>query len=209
MSQTTTITKEDTVQLPEDLKEKFMPKQDYEHAIKDLQATKSKYKELEEKVKQFETQREELEVKSLREKEEWKKLAEIKENEALDLKKKLESKDKLTSTYFKRAEVRAEAVKAGVRESALDDLDLLGFDGVEIESTSSGKINVLGAGEFVERIKATKPHWFEDKKAPSVTSTTPGVTKGKSMQLKDILKLQKEGKQAEYEAALNNYRKGR
>ena len=192
----------------QDDKEKYVSKQVHDEVMQDLLKRKTRERELEDRLKSFESEQENLKTQSLKEKEDWKKLAEVKEKETLEFKKKLESQEKLTANYFKRAEVRAEAIKSGMREAALDDLDLIGYSGVDLETTSTGKLNVLGADKFVERLKATKPFWFEDKKAPMIDGNTPTTTKGPKMSMSDILKLQKQGKQAEYEAALRNYKKG-
>jgi hypothetical protein len=178
----------------------------HNEVVQDLLKRKQEAKELKDKLSAFEKEKEDLKVKSLKEKEEWQKLAEIREKEAEELKKKLEAKEKVTSNYFKRAEVRQQALKNNIRENALDDLDLLGFDDVQIETTSTGSINVLGADKFVDRLKATKPHWFQDKADPKVVSTSPAASKPTSVTAKDAARLYKEGKMAEYNEAMTKLR---
>lgn len=178
----------------------------YENVMKDLHSTKSKYKELEEKIRSFEDEKENLKVKSLKEKEEWQKLAEIRENEAKELKKKLDTNAHTTSNYFKRSEVRQLAIKNGIRDSALEDIDLLPLDEVVVETTNTGKINVLGADKFVDRLRTTRPHWFQDKSDPKVATSTPSTTKPSKVDAKDVVKLYKEGKMAEYNEAMSKLR---
>lgn len=185
-----------------DTQDTVVAKQVHDEVMQDLLRQKAKSRELEEKLQSLEGERENLKVKSLKDKEQWQKLAELKEREADDFKKQLESQKTTTTNYFKRSEIRQQAMKLGIRENALDDLDLLGYDDVQLETTSTGKINVLGADKFVERLKTTKPHWFNDRTAPNIDSASPGVTRPSSVSVQDVLRLQKEGKKAEYEAAL-------
>lgn len=203
MSEVTTDVK------PSDTKDvkEVVPKSAYEEVMNDLHSYKSKYKELNDKLSSFEAEKENLKVKSLKDKEEWQKLAEVREREAEDLKKKLEATSKSTSNYFKRAEVRQQALKAGIKENAIDDIDLLSLDDVIVETTSTGKVNVLGADKFVDRLRATKPHWFTDKTDPKVVTTSPTATKPSSVSAKDVAKLYKEGKMAEYNEAMDKLRK--
>lgn len=186
---------------------KYVPQQTHDEVVQDLLKQKAKAKELAEKLSAFEKEKEDLGMKSLKEKQEWQKVAEAKEAEAAALKKKLDDEKRVTTNYFKRSELRQQALKAGIRENALDDLDLLPLEDITVETTSTGKINVLGADKSVERLKATRPHWFQDRTDPGVDGGTPTVTKASAVSMKDILKLQKEGKQSEYEAALRSYQK--
>ncbi len=178
----------------------------YENVMKDLQTQKAKARELEDKLKSYNEQKEQLERKSLADKEEWKKLAEIREKEAEDFKKKLEVSSKNTTNYFKRAEIRQQALKQGIRETALEDIDLLPLDDVQVETTSTGKINVLGADKFIDRLKTTRAHWFNDKSDPGVVTGTPTTTTAKGVTPADAVKLYREGKMAEYNEAMNKIR---
>lgn len=185
--------------------EEVVNKKAHDEVMQDLLKQKATAKELNAKLAAYEAEKEDLKVRSLKEKEEWKKLAEMREKEATDAKKLLEDRDKAVKAHFKSQAVKSEAIKMGIVNA--DDIDLLSFDDdVVIETTSTGKFSVLGADKYVDRLKATRPNWFENK-APSVDSNIPRTEKGKKMDMKAILKLQKEGKQADYEAALKNYKK--
>ena len=192
----------------QDQKPKHVAIEEYESTRAELEKVRQKAKEAGEKLKTMEDERENAKISAMKEKEDWKKLAELREQEATELKKRLDTTGKATTEYFKKAEIRAQAMKAGIRESALDDLDLLQFSEVNVETTSTGRINVLGADKAVERIKATRPFWFEDKKAPAIDTTNPKVSKGQKLNMKDILKLQKEGKTEEYQAAVMKLKRG-
>jgi hypothetical protein len=194
----------------QDQKDQLVPKKAYEEVTSDLMKFKSKSKDLEEKLKAYEKEREESKFKSLKDKEEWQKLAEVREQEANNLRQELESNKRATTNYFKMAEVKAQAMKHGIRDNALDDLDLLSMDDVQVETTSTGKVNILGADKFVDRLKAVKPHWFHDKTAPRVDGSDPHVSKDSGpISAQALLKLQKEGKQADYEAALLKFKQKR
>jgi hypothetical protein len=192
----------ETVDTKKTEQKEVVPKEAYENVMSDLQKTKQNFKELQDRLKSFEDEKESLKVKGLKDKEEWQKLAEIREREAQELKQKLEATSKSTANYFKRAEVRQQALKAGIREAALDDIDLLPLDDVAVETTSHGRLNVLGADKFVDRLRATKPHWFESKADPGVVSTTPSTQKASPVDAKSVAKLFREGKMAEYNEAM-------
>lgn len=71
--------------------------------------------------------------------------------------------------------VKAAASQAGIRKDAIDDLELLiARADIEVETTSSGRINILGADKFVARLKSQKPYLFETK-GSKVNPETPGV----------------------------------
>ena len=135
----------------------------------------------------------EVEESKLREQNQWQELAERYKNE----KEKVSGEFEGFKGYFikekKNTAIAQEALKAGIREEALNDLSLLDSDGiVEIETTSSGKVNVLGSKEFIENLKTIRPHWFKSTNPPRINTATPefsGVAK--EISVTDILKLQK------------------
>lgn len=180
-----------------------------DHLAADVVKFKQRAAELESKLAEFEKEREDAKLSGLRQKEEWQKIAEDREKKVKELSERIEKQSKATETYFKRSEVRAQALKNGIREAALDDLDLLSLEGVSLETTSTGAVNVLGADKYVSRLKETRPYWFLDKSAPNVNTGTPQVSSSGTVTISDVLKLQREGKQQEYEAALLSLNKKR
>lgn len=110
----------------------------------------------------------ERETQKLKEANDWKALAEAKEKEAEELR----AENKRTQTAFvsekKFSAVKSAAEKLGLRAEALSDLEMLDLDPIVHETTSTGKLNILGADKFAERLKSTKPHWFADKTKPVV-----------------------------------------
>lgn len=78
----------------------------------------------------------------------------------------------------KYSAVKTAAVAAGLRQEALDDLEATELDLVEVETTSKGRLNVLGVNEQIKKLQQAKPHWFGGKKAPNVNSGNPKVNGG-------------------------------
>lgn len=66
--------------------------------------------------------------------------------------------------------VKEHALRSGLRSEAIDDLDRLELDAIEVERTDKGRIVVHGADLYVETLKKSKPHWFESKKTPGFNS---------------------------------------
>ncbi len=78
--------------------------------------------------------------------------------------------------------VRTAAAQAGLRKEALDDLEafLSRATEIEIETTSTGRINVLGADRFISRLKSQKPYLFESK-GSRINPETPGFIPSQDM----------------------------
>lgn len=137
---------------------------DHKRAIDDLH----KFKKEAEKYKQT---LEADKVARMKEQNQWKELAEQRE---LQAKEATEKAERLQSSYLgekKFGALSAAASKLGLRQEAMSDLEMLDLSEIQIETTSTGKINVLGAEKYAERLKTLKPHWFQEKVAPSVNAT--------------------------------------
>lgn len=105
-----------------------------------------------------------LETKALTEKEDFKSLAERRQQERDDLQHELEKTRKAFQTEFKSQALREAAIKAGLRDAK--DLDLLNLDDILVEVTSEGRMLLHGVEDFVSDLKAGRPHWFQDKTGP-------------------------------------------
>lgn len=196
-------------EIPQDTKTEtaeLVPKKAYEEVVQDMLKNKALAKDLTEQLLAKDRETESLKLQGMKSKEQWQKVAEIKEKEADELKKRDEIRERKTSNYIKRAEVMRQATKLGLKEEAVKYLDLMGYDDVQLETTSLNGINVIGADRYVERIKAESPFFFLDRSAPMIDASSPSVTKATQITKHDVLKLQSEGKQAEYEAALRRLR---
>jgi len=208
-TENTTVTDENTTTSTESTENtvteepKVVSKEAYEKVMQDMHKYKKALKEIESSKKQQELQ-------SLKEKQEWQKIAEIKEQEANQEREERTKLTKAVVTDKKMSAIREAAMKAGVLDSALDDIDLLNWNDVEVETTSTGRINVLGADDAVKRLKTLKPHWF-GKSVGKVNSKIPETTKQNSdvVTLEKIIKLRKEavqsGDYSAYEPAFKQY----
>lgn len=151
-------------------KPKSIKAEDHERAISDMHRFKDRSRQLESELQQMRSQLDEVERSRLREKEDYKSLYERSEAERQELFKKHQGLQDSITLNAKYAAVKTAAVKAGLRSEAEDDLSLLDFDGVTVETTSEGRVITHGQDLYVESIKKKKPHWFKPDKAPSVNS---------------------------------------
>lgn len=119
-------------------------------------------------------QAENLRRQGLKEKEDWKALATEWEAKAKESETKLNGMTSAIVNDKKMSAIKLEAKKAGILDSALEDLELIDFPEVGVETTSTGRMNVMGADRAVQRIKMSRPHWFS-RSAPNINSNTPDV----------------------------------
>ncbi len=148
--------------------DKVVPIESYNGVKADMHRFKAEKQKLEDELKA-------VKEKEMKEKDQWKEFGTTKEKEANDWKQK---HDQLHNNLFegaKLSKVKEEAIKLGLREEAVDDLELMDFKDVVVETTSRGKINVHGAKSAAEKIKQTKPHWFTAPGAPNINNRQPGV----------------------------------
>lgn len=182
-----------------------------EHALKDVQKFKKAAQDALTELETLRKQAKEAEDQKLQEKNEFKTLYERTKSENEDLQKQFKSlKGSLVITEKMNA-VKSAARKAGIMDTAESDLELLDLDGVEIESTSLGRINVLGAEEYVAELKRKRPHWFGSKSAPKVNSGGAGtVTAGQTITPDQVVRAEQDGKKkgdmSEYHKVLQLYR---
>lgn len=133
----------------------------------------------------------EIQSKNLQEKENFKELWELEKNKRIEAEENRSKLAMTVSTNFKNSAIKQEAIKAGILDTAIEDLDIIDNSLVEIETTDRGSINVLGAKEFVDQLKDKKPHWFSKSGIPNINNSNPEVTKTKEMSSDEIIKLQK------------------
>lgn len=127
------------------------------------------------------------ELAGMKDKEQWKEIAELKETENAQLREK---NDSLTTGVIKREKmsaIRTAAVQAGIRKEALDDLDLYEFAEVQIETTSLGNFNVVGVQTAVEALKLRKPYLF-GKKSGNLNGGLPDVVTAGSVTIDQVMK---------------------
>lgn len=182
--------------------EELIPRSEFERAMKDLHKFKSTAREYEQKLKE----REENELKTSQR---WEDYAKIKEQEALSAKEQLDSfrsqfqKEKLYDA------VKQEALSKGIRREALEDLSLLELEGVMLEETNTGRNQVIGHSSFVDKLKTTRPHWFQSQTA-RVNTDLPHYEQGGEVSLSDVMAAQKEaqksGNNAKYFDLMRRYK---
>ncbi len=174
---------------------------DKERVLKDVLRYKAEVKELQDKLSA-------QEISGLKSKEDWKKIAEIKEEEAKVAKEELGGVRSALASDKKLSAIRNAAVSAGMKAEALDDLDLYEFEDVVLETTSTGRINVLNAQDAIDRFKMTRPHLFGGKKT-NINSDSPGVVNGGEVTYDAVIKAQKKaegsGDYAPYEKILRQF----
>lgn len=148
--------------------EKLIKWDDHQRALEDLHKFKSSHKKLEKQLDDFKSKFKKQEEERLAKEENWKTLA---EQRAEELNKTREQLDNYKSSFYtdkKYSAVETFALKAGIRNEAIEDLSRLDLDGVEIERTDQGRVIVHGAEEFIERLRKTRPFWFKSDKAPQI-----------------------------------------
>jgi hypothetical protein len=167
-------------------KENFVPRSDHEKALRDLHEFKRKSRE-------FEAQLEGMKESELKKNQQWEEYAKKKELEAEEAKTKAAKLEKTYLNDRKFSVVKDAVSKLGIRAEAIQDLEMLDLSEVTIETTSTGKLNVLGADKFAERLKALRPHWFGGS-APGVNVTDPKLNLSASVTVKQLLDAEKEAK---------------
>jgi len=165
---------------------------EFEKVMKDMHRFKSEAKTNAEKLKAKETE-------DLKKREEYKALYEREAQRAKELEEKDQKRDEAYVNDKKFSTLKAHAEKLGLRSEALADLELVGLDDIVAETTSTGKINILGADKAAERLKQIRPHWFESKSAPKINANTPGVFSGASISVDDVLSAEKKAKSGKAE----------
>lgn len=118
---------------------------------------------------------EELENKrigAMKEKQDWEGIAKAKEQEAADFKEKYDGLSRSLVENAKHSALKNAALKSGILDQSLSDLELLDFAEVHVETTTTGKILVSGAENAIESLKKRRPHWFGTKPA-SVNPSSP------------------------------------
>lgn len=142
----------------------------------------------------------------------WKEYAQTKEKDAEDWKKKYDVLSSSVVNGNKISAVRQECLKLGLLDSAVDDLELMELKDVVVETTSTGRINVIGAKAAAERIKSLKPHWFGNGQAPNVNGKPPEVVHGKdgAITYADVVKAEEQAKKTgdykEYQQVLLKFK---
>ena len=187
--------------------------QDESIPFREFKAVKDDMHRYKEEARKNADELQKLRDKDMRDKDQWKEYASAKEKEANDYKTKYETVTKSITERAKISQVREAALKLGLVETAIDDLELMDLKDVVVETTSTGRINVIGAKAAAERIKSIRPHWFSENRTPNVNGNTPTVMKpggAGSVSYDDLKKLEedarKTGDYTEYKRKLMEFK---
>lgn len=164
-----------------------MTKEEFEHFKTDFFKLKEKNNTLLTEKQKLESDLKRTQEERMKKDQEWQKLAELKQQEADEYKQKLDGMNHAIVMDKKFSALKTAALQSGIRKEALDDLEMLSLDDIVIETTSTGRHNVLGVDQYLSKLKMTKPHWFASKGA-SVNANTPEVSAGGSVSYQDIRK---------------------
>ena len=141
---------------------------------KDLFRFKDEAKARGDELAKMQAAQAEAEKKRMVEQEQYKGLYEKAESEREAAQRERDEALESAQRFIVSRELRAEALKAGVREEALPDLDLLGWDGLDVKRDGNS-IRVNGVAEFLTRTKKARPHWFADHKPPVFNDPKKGT----------------------------------
>ena len=89
--------------------------------------------------------------------------------------------DKLKTSVFHTArvgKVKEEALKLGLRQEALSDIEDLDLEELEVAVGDNSIISVNGAKEFTDRLKKVKGHWFKSPDDPAFNAGGGGGSGG-------------------------------
>lgn len=146
----------------------------------------------------------------LKEQNNWQELAQIHESRSKAAEERLNMIQESLVNKEKFSALKDAAMRAGIKPEALSDLELVGLDKVQVETTSTGRVNVIGVSQAIDGLKLSRPHWFGGSPTrvsgalPTVASTQGLVTE------KELIKLsveaQKNSDYATYEQKLKEYK---
>lgn len=117
-------------------------------------------------------QADQLRLNGLKEKQDWKSIAEENERQRDDFREKYNGLNSALINNAKASALKEAGLRAGILNQSLDDLETLDFSEIRVETTSTGKILVSGADQAIENLKKRRPHWFGQKPA-SVNPASP------------------------------------
>jgi len=134
---------------------------------------------------------------SLRSNNKYKDLVSIKDKELAEkdvviqeMTSKRESDAQAIAKTFKNNAKRTAALKAGVRDDSMALIDMMPDKGIELRKTESGTLDVTGADEWMESVKADHPSLFKSATPPNLAGNRPSSSTAKSTKI-NLLELEK------------------
>lgn len=137
----------------------------------DMFRYKREAKSAAEERQKLQAELEKVQTDQMKQKNQYKELYEQASNKAQEVEQKYSRLQESLVINEKLKAIERAALKHGIRENALEDLSMLNTDDVIVETTSTGRVNVVGADEFVSKLKSVKSHWFA-KSAPNINNST-------------------------------------
>ena len=170
-------------------------KEAYDQVKSDMHKFKTQYKEKDTELAQMQIKIENLETSSLEEKKNYKELYERSKERENEAKEEAKSIKESYLENRRLGEIEKVAVSQGMDEVSLELLISGAFDtsSVITETTSTGRVNVLGADDLVEGLKKKFGEMlFPSGKAPTINSASPSISNLQDQPLssKDLLELQ-------------------
>jgi hypothetical protein len=193
---------------PADEVQENIPYNEFKSVKNDMHRFKEDARKAAEELKAFRD-------KEMRDKEQWKEYSANKEKEANEWKTKYDTLSDSIRDRAKISAVREASLKLGLVETAVDDLELMELKDVIVETTSTGRVNVIGAKSAAERIKSLRPHWFSENRAPNINGRQPEVrtSSGGQTTYEELTKLEKEavrtGDYTEYKKRMMEFKQRR
>jgi len=168
----------------------MVSKAELEKVLAELHKHKNKAKALGDQIENEKLNR-------MKEQNQWKEIAEAKEREAQEAKQSAERLQQSFISEKKFSALRDKCAALGLRPEAVSDLEMLDLSGLVVETTNTGRIEILGADKFATQLKTLKPHWFQDKTVTTVnTNGTRVLDPTGPITTRMILDAEKEGKKS-------------
>lgn len=203
---------DDSSTSPTDSSAETVSKEAYEQVKADMIKFKNQFRESSDAVENLNKKIEDMETESLKSKSNYKDLYEKAQQKLVDAQGETKSIKNAYLEDKKLSAIEKEALSQGVNKKALDLIRSSTFDksNVMIETTSTGRVNVIGASEFVEDLKKNWGDLFFSSKPSKINSTNPDVSnlQDPTLTSKDLLKLQKENPAA-YKEKMNLIQQGK
>jgi len=147
----------------------------------------ARLKASEDKNSLHETERKTQELNNMKSQEKWQEVAQLQEKRGDELETKLQNISSAMVRKEKYNSIHLEAQKLGLKSDAARLIDLMDFEGVQVETTTLGNINVVGAKEAAAALKLESPFMFGNSTA-NLNTSTPDVTLGGKITVDMVMK---------------------
>lgn len=200
---------------PNDGQTKAVPLDVHKKVLNDYHSLKSQVRDQSTRLEQALGTIESLKAQGMREKEDYKGLADSYKAKYEEAEGKVQRmRDGLFQSQRHQA-VYPLLKRAGLRDEAEGLIDMYDWSGIEVDLTSSGRFDVQGVEPAIEAFKEKFSYAFERPKAPRVNGSTGGggipgdgeLTPAKIVQIED--ECRKKGDMTAYHAAVRRYQEQR